>query len=126
MWPLCRIFSISVGDLRMILSSPKLIIVSAGSLRRQPALAAVAIDHAENLRRNLDHGLVGIHGHQPLLLPVVIRDRPGLLLIGSQPLRNDFGTIVIPGNERSAIHVTQLIHTRWLEVDVIEPSTGGT
>ena len=75
MCPLRRIFSISAGDLRWILSSPKLIVIAAGSFRR-PCFAAMAVDHAQNLRRHLFHRLVGIHLHQPLLLLVVIHHRP--------------------------------------------------
>src|SRR5208337_3629647 len=134
--PLRLIFSISSGDLRMIRSSPKLIIDSNFSDSNfvyssfvVPLLAsclAMTVDHAENLRRNIFHRPICIDRHQLSLRPVVIRYPPGLRLIGSQSTRNDFFTIVVADHQLGSVHITQLVDERWLKADVIEPSTGGT
>src|ERR1700687_2590070 len=90
-FPLRLIFSISSGDLRMIRSSPKLIInsnfadsnfagFSFAAPLRAPTLA-MTINHAEDLRRNIFHRPVRIDRHQPPLRPVVIRYWLGLPLI---------------------------------------------
>ena len=71
--PLRRIFSISGGDLRTILSSPKPILTdssrpiavlaspSASLSRARLRTIAMLVDDAENLRRNLRNRLVRIH-----------------------------------------------------------------
>src|SRR5208282_4521588 len=127
-FPLRLIFSISSGDLRMIRSSPELIINSDPGSGASPLASALAmpINHAENLRRNIFYRPVRIDRDQTPLHPVVIRHRLGLPLIGSQSLGNHFFAIVVPDHQLGFVHITQLVDERWLKVDVIEPSTGGT
>jgi hypothetical protein len=120
----------------MIRSSPKLIINSdfadsnfADFSFVVPLLAsirAMTINHAEDLRRNIFHRTIRIDRYQPPLQPVVIRYWLGLPLIGSQPLGDDFFAIVLADHQLGSVHITQLIDKRWLRVNVIEPSTGGT
>ena len=84
------------------------------------------VDHAKNLRRNIFYRTIRIDRHQPPLQPVVFRHRPGLSLIGRQSPRNDFFAIVVANHQLGSVQITQLIDERWLQVNVIEPSTGGT
>src|ERR1700682_1289050 len=130
-FPLRLIFSISSGDLRMIRSSPKLIINSnfADFSFVVPLLASILemiVNHRENLRRNLIHRAIRVDRYQPPLRPVVIHHPPGLRLIGSQSTGNNFFTIVVADHQLGSVHITQLVDERWLRVDVIEPPTGGT
>src|SRR3979411_106997 len=135
-FPLRLIFSISSGDLRMIRSSPKLIINSnfadsnfAYSRFAAPlwaSIRAMTINHAEDLRRNIFHRPIRIDRYQPPLQAVVIRYWLGLPLIGRQSLGDDFFAIVLADHQLGSVHITQLVDERWLRVNVIEPSTGGT
>src|SRR5258708_13868954 len=113
-FPLRLIFSISSGDLRMIRSSPKLIINSnfadsnfadsnlvdfSFAVPLQTSIRAMTINHAEDLRRNIFHRPIRIDRYQPPLQPVLIRYWLGLPLIGSHSLGNDFPPIVLPAHQ---------------------------
>ena len=84
------------------------------------------VNHTKNLRRNVLYGAIRIDCYQPALQPVVIRYGLGLPLVGSQSLGNDFFAIVFAHYQPGSLHITQLVDQRWLGVNVIEPSTGGT
>src|ERR1700678_3380400 len=92
--PLRLIFSISSGDLRMIRSSPKLIINSNFAVSLLTSSRAMLVNQAEDLGRDLFHGPIRIDRYQPPLRPVIIGDRRGQLLIGSQATGDDFFAIV--------------------------------
>src|ERR1035437_2726318 len=90
------------------------------------SILAMTVNHAENLRRDLFHRPIRIDRYQPPLHPVVIRYPPGLRIICSQSLRDNFFAIVVADHQLGSVHITQLVDKSWLKVDVIEPSTGGT
>src|SRR6202040_1954562 len=125
-WPLRLIFSISSGDLRMIRSSPKLIINSCCAALLPAAVLAMTFDDGKNLYRNLGHWPIRIDCYQTPLRAIVIRHPPGLRLVSRQPARNNFLAVVVADHQLRSVHITQLVRERWLGVNVIEPSTGGT
>src|SRR4029077_14254349 len=108
MWPLCRIFSISAGDLQTI------------------AILDVIIDNAKNLRGHLVGRQIPIHCLQPPLRPVVFRHGLRLLFERMQTLSDDGLAVVRTNDQLGPIEVTTLIDLGWLKVDVVDPSTGGT
>src|ERR1700722_1630746 len=132
MFPLRLIFSISLGDLRMIRSSPKLIIslnlpapvllAPGDRLRTEP----LRFNYGKNLHRNFGHGAVGVDRYQSPLRSVVIRHSLRLRVIRRQPFGNNFGTVIVADFQLGPLDVAQLGGQRWLSVDVIDPSTGRT
>src|SRR5277367_303430 len=121
MFPLRFIFSISSGDLRIIRSSPKLIIKAPLSL-----IAAISVDHAENLRGYCFHRPIRVDGDQATLRLVIVRHRPGLPLVNRQAFGNHFFAIVFAGQQLNPFDITQLVDSRRLSVNVIGPTTGRT
>src|SRR5215472_19280011 len=113
MWPLCRIFSISLADLQTIAMT---------SFSR-----VVIFNDPVNLGRYIVHRLIAIDRDQPTSPLVVVRHRTRLLLECRESGLNDFQPVVIAGNQLGRVSfVALLIRTRRLQVDVIDPSTGGT
>jgi len=81
----------------------------------------------ENLLRHVIHGQIAVHRNQPAGALIIIRDWPCLLLVSRQSWLNNFQPIVIAGHQlRPVSFIAYLIRTGRLEVDVIDPSTGGT
>ncbi len=67
------------------------------------------------------------HSPRPTVpAPVIIHQRPGLPLVGFQTLPDHFLTIVIADYQLGAVKIANSIDTGRLEMDVINPSAGGT
>src|ERR1700747_2052219 len=80
----------------------------------------------ENLLRDLVHREIAVHRHQPSRALIIVRYGGSLLLISRQTRLNHFQPIVIAGYQLRPVFVAKLIDTGRLEVDVIDPPTGGT
>ena len=111
MRPLRRIFSISAADLQTIA-----ILSCAG---------AVALDLLENLLRHLVHRQTAVHCNQPPFARVVLRHRPGLLLIRGQTFPDHFLAVIIADDQLGTVKVANFIDAGWLKMDVINVSVGG-
>src|SRR5216684_5727118 len=130
MLPLRRIFSISDADLQTIAMSSSPIRLSLFSLPLIHFVAgspgALALDHLENLLRNLVYRQVSVYGNQPPLAGVVLGHGLGLLFVSRQTVPDDFFTVIIPGHQRRTINIAFISDTGWLGVYVVDPSTDGT
>src|ERR1700758_1569503 len=80
----------------------------------------------ENLLRDLIHREIAVHRHQPSRALIIIRYWGSLLLISRQTGLNHFQPVVIAGHQLRPVNVAKFIDTGRLEVDVIDPPTGGT
>jgi hypothetical protein len=113
MWPLRRIFSISLADLQTIAMSS--------------CLSVMIFQYPENLRRHLIHRQVAIHRDQPPGALVIVRHRTSLLLKSRDSWLNYFQPVVIAGYQLGTVRfIANVIESGRLEVDVIDPPTGGT
>src|SRR6516165_876492 len=112
MRPLRRIFSISAVDLQTIAILA--------------AVAGVGLYGLKNLLGHLIDWQAAIDRDQPPFLLVVLRYRPGLLLVGKQPFANHLVANIITGNQLGTVDVTKFIDARWLEMDVVNATTEGT
>src|ERR1019366_8856248 len=86
----------------------------------------MVLENPENLLRNLVHRQIAVHRDQSSRALVVIRHGTSLLLVGRQTGLNHFQPVVIAGHQLRPVSVANFIDTGWLEVDVIDPPTGGT
>src|ERR1700683_4656120 len=84
------------------------------------------LDNPENLRRNFVHRPVATDRIQPSRALIIIGHGSGLLLVSRQTGLNHFQPVVIAGYQLRPVKITKLIDTGRLEVDVIDPPTGGT
>src|ERR1700730_2508753 len=82
--------------------------------------------NSDNFFRNPVHGLIAIYGNEPSGPLIIIGYRSGHFPVGLQPWANYFQTVVIAGNQLRAVAIANAIDTWRLEVDVIDPPTGGT
>src|SRR5271154_1059175 len=125
MRPLCRILSISAVDLHTIVILLCLsVILKRGSYA---FLRMMIFQYPENLVRDVVHRQIAVHRDQPARALVVVRDRTSLLLVCRESWLNHFQPVVVAGHQlRPVVLVTKFIHAGRLEVDVINPSTGGT
>src|SRR5271157_434562 len=105
MRPLRRIFSISDADLQTI---------------------DILFYCTHRLRRYDFHRLVAVHFHHTAPGLVIVQHRNRLPLIGFQPLRNNFLGVVWTHDKSPAVDIADAFNFGWLEVDVVDPSTGGT
>src|SRR5262252_4437356 len=113
MWPLCRIFSISLADLQTIAMIP--------------FSRVMIFENTEDLSRHVVHGLIAIYADQSARPLVIICDWTRLLLKCRKSWLNHFQPVVVAGFQFGRVGlVAQLIHAGPLQVDVIDPSTGGT
>src|ERR1700678_473238 len=114
MRPLCRIRSISAVDLQTIAIPYALV------------LPVMILKNLENLLRALVDRPISIHRDEPASTLVIIGHRTSLLLVGRQTGLNHFQPVVIAGHQLRPVAVTYFIGAGRLEVDVIDPPTGGT
>src|SRR5579863_2665778 len=113
MWPLRRIFSISLADLQTIAMFS--------------CSGVMIFQYPENLRRHLIHWQVAIHRDQAAGALVIVRHRTSLLLKCRESWLNYFQPVVIAGYQLGPVRfIANFIESGRLEVDVIDPSTGGT
>src|SRR6516162_4631664 len=112
MRPLRRIFSISAVDLQTIAILA--------------AVAGVGLYGLKNLLGHLIDWQAAIDRDQPPFLLVVLRNRPGLLLVSKQTFANHLVAIIVTGNQLGTVDVTKFIDARWLEMDVVNATTEGT
>src|SRR5215469_5340711 len=113
MRPLCRIFSISAADLQTIAIFP--------------FLRLMIFQDPVDLTRDIINRQIAVYANQPARALVIVRHRARLLLERRESWLNHFQPVIIAGYQlRPMRFVTNLIETGWLEVDVIDPSTGGT
>src|SRR5579863_4840435 len=83
--------------------------------------------YPKNLVRDVVHGQIAVHRDQPARALVVVRYRTSLLLVCRESWLNHFQPVVIAGHQLGRVTlVAKLIDAGRLEVDVIDPSTGGT
>jgi gluconate kinase len=87
---------------------------------------SVVVDDPKNLARYNVGRQIPIHRFQPALGIVIFRNRTGLVIERIQARANHFFPIVIADNEFRAVNVARFVDFRWLKVDVVDPSTGGT
>jgi hypothetical protein len=80
----------------------------------------------ENLVRDIVHGQISIDRDQPARTLVVVCYRTSLLLICRESGLNDFQPVVIAGHQLFPSFVADFIYAGRLEVDVVNPPTGGT
>jgi hypothetical protein len=80
----------------------------------------------ENLFRDGVHREISIHRDKSARALVVVRYRTRLLLVCRESGLNYFQPVVIAGHQLLPGYVADFIHAGRLEVDVIDPSTGGT
>src|SRR5579884_3144973 len=104
MRPLRRIFSISDGDLHTI----------------------DMLNSTECLPHHFFHRLIAIDHHQPSPRLVIVSQGKRLGLIGFQPFFDNVFPIVGAANQSCAFDVTDAFNFWRLEVNVVDPSTGGT
>jgi hypothetical protein len=84
-------------------------------------------DDLDDLSRDIIHGLITIHRDQSAGLLVIVRYRARLLLESRESWLNYFQPVIIAGYQlRSMRFVADFVETGRLEVDIIDPSTGGT
>src|SRR5579864_968465 len=113
MRPLCRIFSISLADLQTI--------------AMLSFLRVMIFQDLVDLRSHVINRLITIHRDQSSGTLVIIRHRTRLLLESRESWLNHFQPVIIAGYQlRPMRFVANFIETGRLEVDVIDPSTGGT
>src|ERR1017187_4164671 len=112
MRPLCRSFSISAADLHTIAILPFLIVM--------------IFQYPENLFLDIVHRQIPVNRDQPAGSLVVMKSATSLLLVCRESGLNHFQPVVIAGHQLLPIHVADFIYAGRLEVDVIDPSTGGT
>src|SRR5271165_5501126 len=105
MRPLRRIFSISDADLQTI---------------------DILLYCAHRLRRDCFHRLVAVYFHHTAPVLVIVQHRNCLPLVGFQPLGNSFLGVVWTNDESPAVDIADAFNFGWLEVDVVDPSAGGT
>ena len=80
-----------------------------------------------NLLGHIVHWKIAVDRDQPARLLVVIRHRPSLLLKRRESWLNDFQPVIIAGYQLGPVRfVANFIQSGRLEMDVINPSTGGT
>src|SRR6185369_11049911 len=96
------------------------------SIRARLRRHAVAVNHPKNLRRHFLNWKVRIHRDQTSPLLVIIRYRTRLFLVGMDSIGNHFFPVIIASDQLRAIDIADFIEARWLEVDVVNPSTSGT
>jgi hypothetical protein len=81
----------------------------------------------EDLLGHHVHRLIAIYRNQPACLFVIVRDRLCLLLKCRESWLNHFQPVIIAGYQlRSMSFIADFVNSGRLEVDVIDPSTGGT
>src|SRR5579871_6128974 len=83
-------------------------------------------DNAEDLFRDLIHRQIAVDRDQAASPLVIIRYGTSLLLVSRQTRLNYFQPIIVAGFQLCAIHIAKFVDTGRLEVDVVDPSTGGT
>src|ERR1700733_11557309 len=86
----------------------------------------MVLENPENLLRNLVHRQIAVHRDQPSRALVVIHYRSSLLPVSRQPRLKHFEPVVIAGYQLRPVKVANFIGMGRLEVDIIDPSTGGT
>ena len=80
-----------------------------------------------NLLGHIVHRKIAVDRDQPARVLVVIRYRPGLLLKRRESWLNDFQPVIIAGYQLGPVRfIANFIESGRLEMDVINPSTGGT
>src|SRR5260370_28876950 len=79
-----------------------------------------------NLHGNVIHWQSTVKRYQPSCALVIVSHGASLLPISRQSRLNDFQSIVIAGHQLRSVEVANFIETWRLEVDVIDPPTGGT
>src|ERR1035441_527414 len=93
---------------------------------QSPFLRVVIFQNSENLVRDIVHGQISVNRDQSARTLVVVRYRTRLLLVCRESGLNDFQPVVIAGHQLLPGCVAEFIYAGRLEVDVINPSTGGT
>src|ERR1700682_320940 len=83
-------------------------------------------EDSENLLSNFVHWQIAVYRDQPSCALVIVSHGTSLLLVSRQSRLNDFQSIVIAGHQLRSVEVANFIEARRLEVDVIDPPTGGT
>ena len=104
MCPLRRIFSISDGDLQTI----------------------DMLNSTKCLPHHFFDRLIAIDSHQPPPGRVIVHQGQRLPLIGFQPFFDNVFPVVGAANQSCAFDVTDAFNFWRLEVNVVDPSTGGT
>src|SRR5215469_336569 len=93
---------------------------------RQSPFSIVILDNAENLRRHLLHRQITVDRHEPPRLPVIVSHRLRLYLKCVQTRPDHFFAVIIADDKLGAVDVAKLVDSRWLKMDVIDQSAGGT
>src|SRR5271170_2212759 len=115
MWPLCRIRSISAADLQTI-----------AMCFIKKTLRVMVLKNPEDFFRYNVHRPIAVDGDQSSGAPIIIGHRTSLFLICRDTGLNYFQPVVITGHQLRPVNVAKFIDTGRLEVDVIDPPTGGT
>jgi hypothetical protein len=90
------------------------------------SISVMIFQYPVNLLCDLVYWQISIHRDQSARALIVVRYRTSLLLVCRNSGLNYFQPVVIAGHQLRPIHVADFIHAGRLEVDVIDPSTGGT
>src|SRR5579871_6093094 len=113
MRPLCRIFSISLADLQTIAMCS--------------FLRVMVFQNPEDLLGDIIHRQIAIHTNQAACALIIIRYGTRLLLKRRKSWLNHFQPVVVAGYQLRPMRlIAHFIESGRLEVDVIDPSTGGT
>src|ERR1700750_1343987 len=104
MCPLRRIFSISVGDLQTI----------------------DMLNSTKCLPHHFFYRQIAIDSHKPSLRGIIVRQGKGLWLVGFQPFFDNVFPVVGAAIQSCTLDVTNAFNFWRLEVNVVDPSTGGT
>src|ERR1041385_7131297 len=103
--PARRILSISADDLQTI---------------------AIPVDGLQHVLGHLFRGPVAVDFHQTTRLAVIVLHRLSLGIVGVQPFLDDLFVVIMTNFERRTVCVANAGNLGRLEVDVVDPTAGGT
>src|SRR5260370_8189877 len=86
----------------------------------------MVFEDTENLLGDVVHRQITVYRDQPSCALVIVSHGASLLLVSRQSRLNDFQSVVIAGHQLRSVEVANFIEAGRLEVDVIDPPTGGT